>query len=94
MALSLNIIELGATAWRELINNNFTKIVNAINNDVAAKNGNVANDFALKNLQTNGTVDFESIETTTDTALPTNAAGFVKIKINGTIYKIPFYSIS
>jgi hypothetical protein len=92
MTVNLSALELGVTAWREIINANMTKIVQAFSN-AASKNGSASEDFTTKNLKTNGTVEFVGVEITTETQLPANPAGFIKFKINGTVYKMPYYTV-
>lgn len=92
MTINLSNLELGVTAWREILNANTSKIIQAFAN-AANKNGATSENFAAKNLQTNGSVEFAGIETIAESELPENPAGFIKIKINGTFYKMPYYAI-
>jgi cell division ATPase FtsA len=92
MVVNLSNLELGVTAWREIINANMTKIIQAFAS-AASKNGATGENFAAKDIQIGGAVELTGIETITETQLPANPAGFIKVKIKGTIYKMPYYTI-
>ncbi|AIR80130.1 TPA: hypothetical protein RPW15_001664 [Campylobacter fetus subsp. venerealis] len=83
----LQTMELGATAWRIIINDNFTKLytkneidtkLSGGNTEISAKKLKVANVELSGGLQASGELG--------------QIAGFLEVKINGEVKKIPYYS--
>lgn len=82
----LQTMELGATAWRVIINDNFTKIYTKQEVDAKLTNGETA--FKARSLSV-AKVEFSgALHTTANTE---RISGFMEIKVNGAIKKIPYY---
>lgn len=91
----LETMELGATAWRIIINDNFGKLYvknelynkNESDARYATKNGDAALDFTVKNIDVKGLLKLGSV-------LPAaNPSGYIKAEVSGKVVKIPYYEV-
>lgn len=99
----LETLELGVTAWREILNSNFTKLYTSGQIDQylgakAEKAGANTQNFAAKDMEIKGILSWTgtSVTSTSATAggatLPVNPVGFISVKIGGVNAKIPYYA--
>lgn len=84
----LETMELGATAWRIIINNNFTKIFTKDELNAKLKDGSL--ELKVNKI---GTSELELNAVLNASPLPQNIDGYIKIKVNGIDKKIPFYDL-
>ncbi|MGE4399410.1 MAG: hypothetical protein AB7D29_07805 [Campylobacterales bacterium] len=106
MAVLLNgleTVELGATAWREVYNNNFSKLYTSGQVDQhltnkADKAGANTQNFAAKDMEIKGVLNWTGTSVTSLSAtagsatLPVNPVGFISVKLGGVSVKIPYYA--
>lgn len=103
LANSLETLELGVTAWREIINANFAKLYTSGQIDQylgtkAEKAGANTQNFAAKDMEIKGVLSWTGASITAMNAtagsatLPTNPVGFIIVKIGGANAKIPYYA--
>lgn len=96
----LETMELGATAWRIIINDNFGKLYvknelynkNESDARYATKNGDAALDFTVKNIDVKGLLKLGSVLPAAP--LPAaNPSGYIKAEVGGKAVKIPYYEV-
>ncbi|MCI6989389.1 MAG: hypothetical protein MR902_07510 [Campylobacter sp.] len=93
----LETMELGATAWRIIINDNFSKIYaknelytkNESDERYAPKDGSETLNFTVKDIDIKGLMKFNS--TLPTMPLPDAPKGYIKAVVNGENVKIAYY---
>lgn len=94
----LETMELGATAWRILINDNFTKLYTKteINNALtakASKNGDISQNFAVKDCDIKGILKlYSETPVNYDSAVYSAFNGLIEINFNGKAVLIPYFN--
>lgn len=93
----LETMELGVTAWRVIINDNFSKIYaknelyNKSESDAkyAPKDGGEELNFIVKDIDIKGFMKFN--QALPSTSLPTEPLGYIRVMVNGKAVKVPYY---
>lgn len=93
LANGIETMELGVTAWRSIINDNFARIYTKSEID-AKLSGDDATNFRAKNISASGDLKLGGTLEFNDGLEPSNLGeplGFIKVKVAGQIVKIPYF---
>lgn len=88
----LETMELGVTAWRVIINENFSKLYtkDEIDSKLSAFATNKL-DFIVNNIDISGIIAFANA--LPSATLPAQPLGFISCKVDGKMVKIPYYEL-
>lgn len=81
-------MELGVTAWRVIINDNFSKIYSKGEVDGFISGGGT--NFMVKDIDIKGLMKFNN--TLPSTPLPSEPKGYIRVMVNGKAVKVPYYA--
>lgn len=99
----LETLELGVTAWREILNDNIAKLYTSAQVDQYLANkadraGANTQNFAAKDMEIKGVLSWSGTGVTATSAtagsatMPSNPVGFIIVKIGGSNVKIPYFA--
>lgn len=93
----IETLELGVTAWRSIINDNFSKLFTAqeVKAEIAKFSGASNLDFSCRSLSVGGQISLSQTQSNTsnlDLGSLGDPDGFVRIKLgNGKFAKVPYW---